>query len=82
MQLFTSFWIVISVNPVYSSSWPRQEGFRICHININHTFNKIDEISHILFFNNLDIFGVSESRLNVYNNDDEIHFPCMHVRVL
>ena len=65
----------MSVSPVYSSSWPRQEGFRICHININHIINKIDEISHILFSNNLDIFGVSESRLNVNNNDDEIQIP-------
>ena len=30
------FWIVMSLSPVYSSSWPRQEGLRICHININH----------------------------------------------
>ena len=65
----------MSVSPVYSSSWPRQEGFRICHININHIINKIDEISHILLSNNLDIFGVSESRLNVNNNDDEIQIP-------
>ena len=70
------FWIVMSVSPVYSSSWPRQEGFRICHININHVINKIDEISHILFSNNLDIFGVRESRLNVNNNDNEIQIPC------
>ena len=38
MQLFTSFWIVMSVSPVYSSSWPRQEGFRICHINIKFIY--------------------------------------------
>ena len=41
-----------------------------CHISINHIINKIGEISQILFSNNLDIFGVSESRLNVNNNDD------------
>ena len=62
-------------SPVYSDSWPRQEGLKVCHININHIINKIDEISHILFSNNLDIFGVSESRLNVNNNDDEIQIP-------
>ena len=62
-------------SPVYSDSWPRQEGLKICHININHIINKIDEISHILFSNNLDIFGVSESRLNVDNNDDKIQIP-------
>ena len=60
---------------VYSDSWPHQEGLKICHININHIINKIDEISHISFSNNLDIFGVSESRLNVNNNDDEIQIP-------
>ena len=62
-------------SPVYSDSWPRQEGLRICHININHIINKIDEISHILFSNNLDIFVVSESRQNDNNNDDEIQTP-------
>ena len=62
----------MSVSLVYLSSWPCQEGLRICQININHIINKIDEISHILFSNNLDIFGVSESRLNDNNNDDEI----------
>ena len=65
----------MSVSPVYSDSWLRQEGLKVCHININHIINKIDEISHILFSNNLDIFGVSESRLNVNNNDDEIQIP-------
>ena len=62
-------------SPVYSDSWPCQECLKICHININHIIKKIDEISHILFSNNLDIFGVSESRLNVNNNDDEIQIP-------
>ena len=52
-----------------------QEGLKICHININHIINKIDEISHILFSNNLDIFGVSESRLNDYINNDKIQIP-------
>ena len=33
------------------------------------------EISHILFANNLDIFGVSESRLNDNNENDEIQIP-------
>ena len=56
------FWVVMSVSPVYSSSWPRQ-GLRICHININHIINKKDEISHILFSKNLDIFCVSESMI-------------------
>ena len=37
----------MSVTPVYSDSWPCQEGLKICHINMNHTINKIDEISHI-----------------------------------
>ena len=60
---------------VYSDSWPHQEGLKICHINTNHIINKIDEISHILFSNNLDIFGVSESRMNVDNNDDENQIP-------
>ena len=62
----------MSVGSVYSSSRPRQEVLRICHININHIINKIDEISHILFSNYLDIFGVSESRLNDNNHDNEI----------
>ena len=62
----------MSVSPVYSSFWSRQEGLRICYININHIINKIDEISHISFSNNLDIFGVSESKLHDNNNYVEI----------
>ena len=44
-------------------------------MNINHIINKIDEISNILFSNNLDICGVSESRLNDSINNDEIPIP-------
>ena len=61
--------------PVYLNFWPRQEGLEMCHININHIINKIDEIFHILFSDNLDIFGVSESRLNNNINDGEIQIP-------
>ena len=65
----------MSVSPVYLDSWPCQEGLRICHININHIISKIDKISHILLSNNLDIFGFSESRLNVNIDNDEIQIP-------
>ena len=70
MQLLTSL-LDKNVSPVYSSSWSHQEGLRICHININHTYvvKKIDEKSNILFSYNLDIFGVGESRLNDNIND-------------
>ena len=64
MQLFTSLLDKMSVSPVHSSSWLRQEGLRMCHININHIIKKIDDISHILFSNNLD-----------NNIGDEIQIP-------
>ena len=65
----------MSVSPVYSDSWHRQKCLRMCHIKVNHIINKIDEISNILFPNNLDIFGFSESRLNVNVDNDEIQIP-------
>ena len=73
MQFFLPlFCLVMLVSPVYSDFWPRQEGLKICPINRNYIINKIDEISHILFSNKLDIFGVSESTLNDNINNDKI----------
>ena len=48
----------MSVSTVFSDSWLRQEGLGICHININRIINK-----HVFFSNNLEVFGLSESKL-------------------
>ena len=42
---------------------------------MNHIINKLNEISYILFSNNFDIFGLSESRLNDNIDNDKIQIP-------
>lgn len=65
----------MTVTPIFSNSWPRLDGTRVCHLNVNHLRNKLDEISDLLLNHNLDIFGISESRLNDKIDDCELSVP-------
>ena len=62
----------MSLSTVYSDSWRYQKGLIICNLNTNQIINKLNEISHIIFSNTLDIFGFSDSRLNDNIVIDEI----------
>ena len=79
MRLLLNFYLFfrkkMSVSTAYSDSWPCQKGLTICHLNINHIINKLNEISHILFSKNLEVFAFSESRLNGNIDNDEIQIP-------
>ena len=69
------FSLIMSVSIVFSDFWPYQKGLRICHLNINHILKKLNEISHILFSINLDIFVLRNSRLNGNIDNDEFQIP-------
>ena len=76
MQLLPLYWILMSFSPVYIQILgPVKKVLELCHININHIINKIDEISYILFSNNLDTYDFTESRLNKNIDKDEIQIP-------
>ena len=57
--------------PGYSRNKPY--GLKVAHINVCSLRNKIDQISHILCDLNLDILGLSETRLNSEITDDELY---------
>ena len=51
----------------------QKKGFHIMHLNINSLLSKIDEVRDIIIKTKPTIFGVSESKLDDTDSDNEIH---------
>ena len=58
-------------------TWPSAEGLRVGFLNINHAFNKIDELSSIIHNSGkqFHLFCCAESRLTKYMSDDDVSIP-------
>ena len=67
------------MSPIFSDSWPTLKGFRVGHLNVNHYINKYDEISKVLLNDSLDVFGLTESRLNQKIEDCELYIPGFNI---
>ena len=63
------------------SNWPKKNGLRIGHININSVINKLTDISSILSNsgNPFHIFGVTESRLSNSVADCDVSIPGFNI---
>ena len=61
--------------PIFTDNWPKLSGCRVGHLNINSLLGKHDQLKDLLLSHPLDVFGITESRLNNKIEDCELHIP-------